>query len=66
VTIEVDFKAILIKKVKSLNTTAKAYRKRYRRHPPPSFKEWYNFTIKYSVFVVKDFFNQIYNDLNLF
>lgn len=56
-TIEVNFKAVLIKKVKSLNTTVKAYKKRRGRYLLPSFKEWYNFTVEYSALIVKDFFN---------
>ena len=45
--------------------TVDKYRRKYGRHPPPGFKEWYKFARKKDVFNVDDF-EQIMDDLRPF
>lgn len=45
--------------------TVEKYRRKYGRHPPPGFKDWYQFARKRNVHNVDDF-EQIMDDLRLF
>ncbi|KAL8946703.1 MAG: hypothetical protein Q9222_006937 [Ikaeria aurantiellina] len=45
--------------------TVSKYRRRYGRHPPPGFKEWYQFARKKNVHNIDDF-DQIMDDLRPF
>jgi len=45
--------------------TVSKYRRRYGRHPPPGFKEWYKFARDKNVFNIDDF-GQIMDDLRPF
>lgn len=45
--------------------TVSKYRRRYGRHPPPGFKEWYQFARKRNVHNIDDF-EQIMDDLRPF
>jgi hypothetical protein len=45
--------------------TVEKYRSKYGRHPPPGFKEWYQFARKKNVFNIDDF-EQIMDDLRPF
>lgn len=45
--------------------TVEKYRRRYGRHPPPGFKEWYMFARKKNVFNIDDF-EQVMDDLRPF
>lgn len=45
--------------------TVQKYRKRYGRHPPPGFKDWYKFARDRGVYNVDDF-QQIMDDLRPF
>ncbi|KAH6653314.1 capsular associated protein [Truncatella angustata] len=63
---ETTFKETLAKESRSLNAAAEAYRKRRGRHPPPGFREWYNFAKEHDAVMVEDFWDQIYHDLNPF
>jgi len=50
----------------SLEDAAAEYRKRRGRHPPPGFKEWYEFAKEKKAIIVEDFWDQIYHDLEPF
>lgn len=45
--------------------TVENYRRRYGRHPPPGFREWYRFARKKKVFNIDDF-EQVMDDLRPF
>ncbi len=45
--------------------TVRTYRRRYGRHPPPGFKEWYKFARKRNVHNIDDF-EQIMDDIRPF
>jgi hypothetical protein len=45
--------------------TVEKYRRRYGRHPPPGFQEWYTFARQKNVFNIDDF-EQIMDDLRPF
>lgn len=49
----------------SFGQTVEKYRSRYGRHPPPGFKDWYQFARNRNVFNVDDF-EQIMDDLRPF
>ncbi|KAK3934962.1 hypothetical protein QBC46DRAFT_59525 [Diplogelasinospora grovesii] len=63
---EKEFEDKLAKESKSLSDAAAAYRKRRGRHPPPGFKEWYEFAKEHNAIMVEDFWDQIYHDLGPF
>lgn len=63
---EEEFKEKLSRESKSLEEAAAAYRKRRGRHPPPGFKEWYEFATENKAIMVEDFWDQIYHDLEPF
>jgi hypothetical protein len=65
-TAEETFDGMLAKESQTLEEAAKAYRERRGRHPPPGFKEWYEFASERKAVMVEDFFDQIYHDLNPF
>ena len=50
---------------KSFRETVHKYRRRYGRHPPPGFKEWYKYARKKNVHNIDDF-EQIMDDLRPF
>ncbi|KAK3690489.1 hypothetical protein B0T22DRAFT_377983 [Podospora appendiculata] len=56
----------LSREATSLAEAAAAYRSRRGRHPPPGFKEWYEFAKTKNVVMVEDFWDQIYHDLEPF
>ncbi|KAH8668953.1 glycosyltransferase family 90 protein [Xylariales sp. PMI_506] len=62
----VEFTNILARESTTLAEAAAAYRKRRGRHPPPGFKEWYQFAKEHNAVMVEDFWDQIYHDLNPF
>ena len=59
------FLAYEIGRSKSFRDTVKTYRQRYRRHPPPGFKQWYKFARKRNVHNIDDF-EQIMDDIRPF
>ncbi|KAF2714324.1 glycosyltransferase family 90 protein [Pleomassaria siparia CBS 279.74] len=59
-------RVLLGKQTTDLSSTAKAYRKRRGRHPPPGFDKWFQYAKKHNAIIVEDFFDQIYHDLNPF
>ncbi|KAI0802875.1 glycosyltransferase family 90 protein [Xylaria sp. FL0064] len=61
-----NFKEILAKETTTLADTAKAYRERRGRHPPPGFDKWFEFAQENNAIIVEDFFDRIYHDLNPF
>lgn len=63
---DASFGDMMAKESHTLEAAAAAYRKRRGRHPPPGFKEWYNFAKEQNAVVVEDFWDQIYHDLNPF
>lgn len=63
---EKEFEEKLSRESKSLEAAAAAYRKRRGRHPPPGFKEWYEFATENKAIMVEDFWDQIYHDLEPF
>ncbi|KAM7213372.1 hypothetical protein V8F06_011222 [Rhypophila decipiens] len=63
---EEEFEEKLSRESKSLEEAAAAYRKRRGRHPPPGFKEWYDFATENKAVMVEDFWDQIYHDLEPF
>lgn len=50
---------------KSFRETVQTYRRRYGRHPPPGFEDWYKFARKRNVHNIDDF-EQIMDDLRPF
>lgn len=63
---EAEYKHKLSKEAKSLNEASARYRERRGRHPPPGFKEWYEFATKHDAVIVEDFWDQVYHDLGPF
>jgi len=63
---EAEFAEKLSRQSGSLEEAAAAYRKRRGRHPPPGFKEWYEFAVENDAIMVEDFWDQIYHDLEPF
>lgn len=49
----------------SLDQALVEYRRRYKRYPPPSFDNWYNFAVEKASFVIDDW-DQIHHDLEPF
>lgn len=58
--------SLLSKQTTTLTEAASAYRERRGRNPPPGFDVWHAFASAHDAFVVEDFFDQIYDDLNPF
>jgi Glycosyl transferase family 90 len=50
---------------RTFRQTVEKYRSRYGRHPPPGFKEWYQFAREKNVFNIDDF-EQVMDDLRPF
>lgn len=50
---------------KSFRQTVSKYRRKYGRHPPPGFKDWYQFARKRNVHNIDDF-DQIMDDMRPF
>ncbi|RHZ52633.1 putative capsular associated protein [Aspergillus thermomutatus] len=63
---DAEWRSLLAKEAKSFNAAADQYRRRRGRHPPPGFKEWFEFAQSNNAIIVEDFFDQIYDDLNPF
>jgi hypothetical protein len=63
---ETNFYDTLGKQSNTLEAAAAAYRKRRGRHPPPGFREWYEFAKEHKAVMVEDFWDQIYHDLGPF
>ncbi|KAF2091767.1 glycosyltransferase family 90 protein, partial [Saccharata proteae CBS 121410] len=61
-----QFQRTVAKRTRSLPEAAAAYRLRRGRHPPPAFDAWYRFAESKDAFVVEDFFDHIYDDLEPF
>ncbi|KAA6416339.1 MAG: hypothetical protein FRX48_01059 [Lasallia pustulata] len=54
-----------VKQASTYNTLQHAtdeYRRRYKRHPPPNFDEWYNYATSRSSLIIDDY-DSIYEDL---
>ena len=49
----------------SFRQTVRSYRRRYGRHPPPAFKDWYKYARKRNVHNIDDF-EQIMDDIRPF
>jgi hypothetical protein len=56
----------LAKRTASVKEGAAAYRTRRKRHPPPGFDKWYENAVRDDAFIVEEFFDQIYDDLEPF
>ncbi|KAF2728319.1 hypothetical protein EJ04DRAFT_477529 [Polyplosphaeria fusca] len=56
----------MAKQSHDLSRAAGAYRERRGRHPPPGFKEWFNYAQAHDAVIVEDLFDQIYHDLTPF
>jgi hypothetical protein len=65
-TAQDTFDELIAQESNSVEAAAAAYRKRRGRHPPPGFKEWYEFAKERNAVIVEDFFDQVYHDLNPF
>lgn len=52
--------------VSTLKEAAAAYRKRRGRHPPPDFRKWFEFAQLKDAYIIEEFFDQIYQDLEPF
>ena len=63
---EDTFQELVSRETRSLAEAAAAYRERRGRHPPPGFKEWYQFAKRRKAIVVEEFWDQIYQDLEPF
>jgi hypothetical protein len=63
---EAEYTHKLSQEAKTLNEAAARYRERRGRHPPPGFKEWYEFATKHNAIMVEDFWDQVYHDLGPF
>ncbi|KAK8219953.1 hypothetical protein M8818_000368 [Zalaria obscura] len=50
---------------KTFKATVETYRRKYGRHPPPGFKQWYKFARQRQVYHIDDF-DQINDDLRPF
>jgi hypothetical protein len=59
-------KTILSKQPKTLEEAAANYRARRGRHPPPGFDLWFEGAKKRDAYIVEEFFDQVYDDLNPF
>ena len=53
------------KRSQTFKETVSKYRRKYNRHPPPGFKEWYKFARAQTIFNVDDF-DQVMDDLRPF
>ncbi|KAK3376061.1 hypothetical protein B0T24DRAFT_648168 [Lasiosphaeria ovina] len=60
---EKEFSAKLQEQSLSLAEAAAVYRERRGRHPPPGFRQWYEFAAVHKAVVVEEFWDQIYADL---
>lgn len=65
-TAESTFDGLMKKRTKKLDAAAEAYRERRGRHPPPGFETWFKYARERDAFLVEDFFDQIYHDLEPF
>lgn len=63
---DTEYSTLMSKESQSLNDAAAAYRQRRGRHPPPGFKEWYEFAKEHNALVVEEFWDQIHHDLEPF
>lgn len=63
---EAEFAEKVSRQSGSLEEAAAAYRERRGRHPPPGFKEWYEFAVENDAIMIEDFWDQIYHDLEPF
>jgi len=57
---------VLTRETSTLAETARVYRERRGRHPPPRFDRWYAWAEKRGVLMIEDFFDGLYNDLEAF
>ncbi|EMC97914.1 glycosyltransferase family 90 protein [Baudoinia panamericana UAMH 10762] len=62
---DLDFELREHDRSKTFKETVRKYRRKYGRHPPPRFQEWYKFARKRQVHNVDDF-DQIWDDLRPF
>ncbi|KAF2807159.1 uncharacterized protein BDZ99DRAFT_465089 [Mytilinidion resinicola] len=63
---EREYHRLMAEETTDLESTAKAYRYRRGRHPPPWFDKWFKFAQDHDAVIVEDFFDQIYHDLGPF
>jgi hypothetical protein len=60
---QTDFDQLLRRETHDLASTARAYREKRGRHPPPGFDKWYKYAQENGAIVVEEFWDQIYHDL---
>ncbi|GFG20634.1 beta-1,2-xylosyltransferase 1 [Aspergillus udagawae] len=63
---DAEWQSLLAKEATSFNAATDQYRRRRGRHPPPGFKEWFEFARSKDALIIEDLFDQIYDDLNPF
>ncbi|PKX97010.1 putative capsular associated protein [Aspergillus novofumigatus IBT 16806] len=63
---DAEWRSLLGKEAKTFEAATEEYRRRRDRHPPPGFKEWFEFARSKDALIIEDFFDQIYDDLNPF
>ena len=62
---DMDWRKYEGKRSMTFKDTVSKYRRKYNRHPPPGFKDWYDFARKRNAFNIDDF-DQIMDDLRPF
>ena len=60
------FNETLATRSTTLEQAAAKYRERRGRHPPPGYKEWFEYATKTKAIVVESFFDRIHQDLGPF
>jgi hypothetical protein len=58
-----EFKALLSKETFDLAASARRYREKRGRHPPPGFDKWWKYAHDNNATIVEEFWDQIYHDL---
>lgn len=58
-----EFHQLLRKETHDLASSARAYRARRGRHPPPGFEQWHQYALDNKAFIIEEFWDQIYHDL---
>lgn len=63
---DAEWRSLLEKEAQTFEAATGEYRRRRGRHPPPGFKEWFEFARSMDALIIEDFFDRIYDDLNPF
>ncbi|RHZ68947.1 hypothetical protein CDV55_100844 [Aspergillus turcosus] len=63
---DAEWRSLLANESKTFDAAADQYRRRRGRHPPPGFKQWFEFAQAKDAIIIEDLFDQIYDDLNPF